>query len=350
MVFGLVMISSVGVALSKLRFDDPYYFFKHQFFYGFLPGLLLMFFAQKVDYRVWKKLAFFLFLINIGLLILTFIPGISLRFQGASRWLKLWAFSFQPSEMLKLTLILYLAAWFDSVKEKSKDFFEGFIPFLVIIGFIGFLIIKQPDMGTMIVLVAIAFSIYFVSGAKLKHIILLMILGVTSFWLLIRLEAYRFKRILAFLNPEIDPQGISYQIKQAIIAIGSGGLWGLGLGHSRQKFSYLPEPVGDSIFAVICEELGFVGACLLLILFAIFALRGYKIAKNAPDNFSRLLATGITSWIAFQAIMNISAIAGLIPLTGVTLPFISYGGTSLVFSLTGAGILLNISKNCAKME
>ncbi len=347
--FGLVMISSAGVAISQHRFNDGYYFFKHQLFFGVLPGLVLMFIAQKINYQFWKKIALPFFVLNIVFLILIFIPGLGLNFQGASRWIRLGPFSFQPTEMLKLSLILYLAAWLEGKKEQSRDFFEGFIPFLAILGVVGFLIIKQPDMGTLGTIVIIAMAMYFLSGAKMKHLLGMFSAGVVAFFALIKFESYRMNRLLVFLHPELDPKGIGYQINQALLAIGSGGLFGLGLGHSRQKFNYLPEPVGDSIFAIICEEIGLIGAAILVLLFVVFAMRGLKIAKNAPDVFGKLVAIGITSWIIFQALTNISAITGLIPLTGVTLPFISYVGTSLVFSMTAVGILLNISKKCGKM-
>lgn len=348
LVFGLVMLSSAGIAISQ-RFGDPYYFFKHQLFYGVLPGLALMYFVQKIDYRFWKKFAFMFFVANLLLLVLVFIPGFGLRFQGASRWISLGWFSFQPSEMLKLSIILYLAAWLESRREKGADFFEGFLPFLAIVGTVGYLIIKQPDMGTLGVIVLIAMSIYFMFGAKFGHLAAMLGLGTLAFTALVKFESYRMSRLLVFLHPELDPRGIGYQINQALLAIGSGGIFGLGLGHSRQKFNYLPEPVGDSIFAIIAEEIGLIGAAALVILFVVFAMRGLKIAKNAPDVFGRLVAVGITSWIIFQSLINISAISGLIPLTGVTLPFISYGGTSLVFSMVAVGILLNISRKCEKI-
>jgi len=349
LVFGLVALSSAGIAISQSRFGDPYYFFKHQLFFGVLPGLALMYFVQKIDYHFWKKFAFLFFAANLFLLILVFIPGLGLRFQGASRWISLGWFSFQPSEMLKLSIILYLAAWLESKREKSADFFEGFIPFIAIVGIVGFLIIKQPDMGTLGTIVLIAMAIYFMSGARFSHIAAMLGLGAAAFAALVKVESYRMGRLMVFLHPELDPRGIGYQINQALLAIGSGGIFGLGLGHSRQKFNYLPEPVGDSIFAIIAEEIGLIGAGALVLLFVFFAMRGLKIAKKAPDTFGRLVAVGITSWVVFQALINISAISGLIPLTGITLPFVSYGGTSLIFLMIGVGILLNISKKCEKL-
>ena len=342
--FGLVMISSAGVAYSKIRFDDAYFFLKRQLLYGVLPGLVFLFIVQHINYNFWKKIAFPLFVLSMLMLALVFIPGIGIRSYGASRWLSLGPFSFQPSEMMKLSIVLYLAAWLEHREEKIKDFVEGLVPFVMILAIISFLLVKQPDMGTLGVLILISMSIYFISGARFSHLMLLGGGGFLALLTLIKFESYRMNRLLVFLHPELDPRGIGYQINQALLAIGSGGVFGVGLGHSLQKFNYLPEPVNDSIFAIIGEELGLMGTIVLVFLFVMFAGRGLKIAKNAPDRFSRLAAVGIVSWIVFQAFINISAISGLIPLTGIPLPFISYGGTSLVFLLVAVGILLNISK------
>lgn len=345
LVFGLVMISSAGIIYSQTRFADPYYFFKHQFFYGVIPGSIALYFLSKLDYHFWKKVAVPLFFISIVFLILVFVPGVGSRVYGASRWIQLGPFSFQPSEMAKLAMIIYLAAWLESRgTARIKDLFEGMLPFLGIMGLIGFLIMKQPDTGTFGVIVLASFAIFFVAGARLSHLASMGVLGMIGLWILIKIEPYRFDRILTFLDPSADPQGIGYQINQALLAVGSGGFFGVGLGHSRQKFNYLPEPVGDSIFAVIGEEVGMLGATILVILFVMLAIRGIKIAKNAPDMFGRLLATGITVWIVLQAFINISANIALVPLTGIPLPFISYGGTSLMFLMAAIGILLNISK------
>ena len=342
--FGLVMIASAGVAYSKTRFDDPYFFFKRQIIFGLLPGLVALLIIQKINYQFWKKIAVLLFLISIVCLVLVFIPGLGIRAYGASRWLDLGPISFQPGEMLKFSLVLYLAAWLSGKTEKVKDFLEGVVPFLVVVGVISFLLIKQPDMGTLGATVFIAIPMFFASGARLKHLFLLGGGGFLALMILIKMESYRANRLLVFLHPELDPKGIGYQINQALLAIGSGGIFGVGIGKSLQKFNYLPEPVGDSIFAIIGEELGFAGALILISLFLFFASRGLKVAKNAPDSFGSLVAVGIVSWIVFQAFINIAAISGLIPLTGIPLPFISYGGTSLVFLLSAVGILLNISK------
>jgi len=344
-VFGLVMIASAGVSYSKTRFDDSYFFFKRQLFFGVLPGLLALIIFSKVNYRFWKKIAVPFFIASIIFLILVFIPGLGIKTYGANRWLQLGPISFQPSEMLKLSLVIYLAAWLSGKNEKIKDFLEGLIPFLVILGIISFLLIKQPDIGTLGSIIFIAIPMFFASGAKIKHLFLIGIGGLTILYALIKMESYRASRLLVFLHPEVDPRGVGYQINQALLAIGSGGIFGLGLGKSLQKFNYLPEPVGDSIFAIIGEELGFIGVFVLVSLFLIFAIRGLKIAKYAPDQFGFLVSVGIVSWIVFQAFINVGAISGLIPLTGIPLPFISYGGTSMVFLLSAVGILLNISKH-----
>jgi cell division protein FtsW len=344
LIFGLVMISSAGVVVSKIRFGDEYYFFKHQLFFGIIPGLILLYIVQKVRYSFWKKISFPLFIISIILLILVFVPGVGIRLQGASRWINLGPISFQPTELMKLSIIIYFASWIESRGPKLKDFKEGLVPFAVILGIVALLIISQPDVGTLGAIVVISLVMFFVAGVPLRYIASLIAAGIILLLLLIKIEPYRMNRLLSFINPELDPQGIGYQINQALIAIGSGGIFGLGLGESRQKFNYLPEPIGDSIYAIIGEELGMIGAGILLLLFILFAMRGFKIAKNAPDMFASMVAVGISSWIIFQALINIMAIIGMIPLTGITLPLVSYGSTSLVFVLVGIGILLNISK------
>ena len=343
LLFGLIMIASAGVAYGQSRFHDSYFFFKRQIV-GVGVGLAIWFVLQRINYNFWKKIAFFLFLISLAFLLLVFVPGVGNKIYGASRWIQLGPFSFQPSEMLKLSLIIYLAAWLETRGGRIADFIEGVIPFLIIVGGASILLIKQPDIGTLGAVVAIAISMFFVSGAKMSHLVFMGFMGVMALFILIKIEPYRMDRLMIFINPQADSQGSGYQINQALLAIGSGGFFGRGLGHSLQKFNYLPEPVGDSIFAVLGEELGFVGCFVLIGLFVVLAMRGLKIAKGAPDNFSRLLAVGITAWIFFQAFINIAAISGLIPLTGIPLPFVSYGGTSIVFLMAGVGILMNISR------
>lgn len=343
--FGLIMIASAGVLYSQTRFGESNYFIKHQILFGLIPGLFALYFFSKIDYHFWKKVSVPLFFVSIVALILVFVPDIGSNIYGASRWLNLGPISFQPSEMAKLAIVLYLAAWLESRGlEKIKDIYEGMIPFLGILALAGFLIIRQPDTGTLGVIVLMAISMFFVSGANIAHILGIFVAGFIGLAGLIMAAPYRMNRFLVFLNPEHDPQGVGYQVNQALLAIGSGGILGLGLGHSRQKFNYLPEPVGDSIFAIVSEELGMIGASILVILFIMLTVRILKIAKGAPDDFGRIVAVGIASWIIFQAFINIGAITAIMPLTGIPLPFVSYGGTSFVFLMSAMGILLNISK------
>jgi len=342
---GLVMLSSASSVLAVQQFKDPYFYLKHQLLYGVLVGVVLCFLCSKISYRRWEILAVPFFCFSLILLILVFIPGVGVNYGGSYRWIKLGFFNFQPSELMKLALIFYLSAWFSKKQDKMGDFKKIVLPFLFILMVLAVIFIKQPDVGTFGILSGISLIIFFTAGGKIRHLTLIVSGGILGLWALIKAAPYRMNRFLVFLNPKIDPQGIGYQINQALIAIGSGGIFGLGLGYSRQKFNYLPEPIGDSIFAIISEEMGLIGGCVILILFGLFAWRGYRIAKKAPDRFGRLLATGITSWIIFQALINIAAITSLIPLTGVTLPFISYGSSSLIIILAGVGVLLNISKS-----
>ncbi len=348
LIFGLIMISSVSVVLSYKNFGYNYYYLTHQFVYGLLPGIIFMSILINVDYSFYKKQSRLFLILTIILLLIVFVPGFSFGAKGASRWVQMWGFSFQPSEFAKLTFIMYLASWLCSKEREIKNFSEGLIPFIILVALMAIPLIMQPDLGTLIIIIAIAGSMYFVSGAKITHILSLSGLGAFAIFVMIKIAPYRMDRLMVFLHPELDPKGIGYQINQALLALGSGGIFGLGFGHSRQKFNYLPEPMGDSIFAVIGEELGFVGLFFLVLLFLFFAMRGYEIVKSAPDNFGKFVAIGITSWIVFQAFMNIAAITSLIPLTGIPLPFISYGASSLVSSLCGMGILLNISKHSTR--
>jgi cell division protein FtsW len=341
---GLVTISSAGISVSQSKFGDPYHYFKHQLFYGAIPGLVAMFVASKVNYNLWKKMAIPFFIFAVISLIAVLISGHGLELKGAKRWIMLGPISVQPTEMVKLAVIVYLASLLTKKGKMIKDFSEGLVPFAVIIGIIGVLIIAQPDVGSFGAIAFIALAMFFLAGASLKHIAGLIILGIIGLISAIKLEPYRMNRFLAFMDPTIDPQGIGWQVKQAAIAVGNGGIFGVGLGHSHQKFSYLPEVVGDSIFAIIAEEVGMIGAGIVVILFIALAFRGFLLAKRAPDRFSSLLIMGISLWIIFQALINIMAIIGLMPLTGITLPFISYGSTSLIFVLIGSGIVLNISR------
>lgn len=343
-IFGLVMLSSASVVMSTGKLGDSYYYLKHQFFIGIIGGGAAAFLISKIDYNRLRKAAFPLLIISLALLAVVFIPGAGKFFGGAKRWISIGSFTFQPSELAKLIFVVYLSAWMSADDEKVKNLKKGFIPFFALMTVLSALLIKQPDVGTLGLIVIVSLIIFFAAGAKLSYLFSFLAAGAAALWVLIKTAPYRMNRFLVFMNPKLDPKGIGYQINQALLAIGSGGIFGLGLGYSRQKYSYLPEPIGDSIFAIIAEELGLIGAAAIIILFVLFAWRGFKIAKNAPDKFGKLLAIGITSWIIVQAIINIAAITSLMPLTGITLPFISYGSSSLVMALMGVGVLINISK------
>ena len=341
--FGIVMISSASIVTSEERFGTNYYYASHQLT-SLIIGLVLMVVAYFIDYRYWKKISLTLFLGTLVLLIAVFIPGIGKEFGGAHRWLGVGGLIFQPSEIVKLTFIIYLASWLSNRQDKITHFSLGFLPFAFLMIVLGFLIMSQPDLGTLSVILGTAVVTFFVAGARGTHLAiggvsLLVLIGV-----LIKIAPYRLQRFLVFLDPSQQTLGAAYHINQALIAVGSGGLWGLGFGQSKQKYLYLPQAYSDSIFAIIAEELGFVRSLLILSCFVFLAIRGLKIARNAPDNFARFLVTGIITWIIIQAFINIAAMLGLIPLTGVPLPFISFGGSSLIVTLVAVGIILNISK------
>ncbi len=339
-VLGLVALSSASVVVSNDFFNKSYHFLIHQLMYSLPVGLLVFFILQKYSYKKLKSFSFPLIILSIVLLVLVFVPGLSYGNQGVKRWVALGSFSFQPFEFAKLAFIVYLAALLGKRPVK-----ESLIPALVAFSVISLLVIAQPNMSALIILTVIAFAIYFLAEAKFSYLLTIGVGIMIAGFILAQLAPYRMARLTVFLNPELDPQGIGYQTNQALLAIGSGGVFGLGLGHSVQKWKYLPEVIGDSIFAITAEELGLAGAGTIVILFMLLAWRGIKIAKNAPDKFGYLLAGGITSWIFFQAFINMGSISGIIPMTGIPLPFISYGGSSLITVLAGIGILVNISKS-----
>lgn len=344
-IFGIVMLSSASTAVAFQRFGDSLYYVKHQLLYGFLPGAFVCAFCALVDYHKWRRLGFTLFAMSIAMLVAVLIPGIGVEYGGARSWIDLGFVSFQPAEVVKLTFILYLASWLEKRDKKViKDFSDGLVPFLISLGIVMFLMLLQPDVGTMTVIVMIALLIYYSAGADLKHLTGLGLLGAAGLFLLIKLAPYRTARLTVFLHPELDPQGVGYHINQALLAIGSGGLFGLGFAHSRQKHLYLPEVIGDSIFAIIAEELGFVVVTAFLLILFILMQRGFRLAKLAPDHFGRFVAVGIMSWIGFQSFINIMAMVGLMPITGLPLPFISYGSSSLIVLFAAMGIMINISR------
>ena len=344
LVFGLIVLSSAGIIEGDKKFGDPYYYLKKQMLYGVVPGLLLFFLFSKIDYRFWKKISFIILFGSLLLMILVFVPDIGIGLKGANRWVSLWGVSFQPSEILKLAMVVYLAAWFGSRDERVKNWSYSTAPFFVVISFIGLLLAMQPDVGTLAVVVLIAFGIYFAAGSSMKHLIAVFAIFVVVVAGLIFIEPYRLNRIKTFLDPSVDPRGISYQLNQSLIAIGSGGLLGNGYNDSTQKWGFLPEVVNDSIFAVLVEELGFAGAMVLIGLFIFLAHTLVSIAKNTSDKFGRLLVIGMSAWIVGQAFINITAVSGLAPLTGIPLPFISHGGTAVIALMSGLGIVSNVAR------
>lgn len=344
LLIGLAALFSASVAESYKEFGNIYSYFWHQLIYGVGVGLVFALVAYKISYKKWKTYALPFLLIAIFFLLLALIPSFSLEIGGARRWIHIGGFSFQPSEFVKLGFVIYLAAWFEARRAIMRRWNEGFIPFLITVGVLGFLIILQPDIGTLGIISITAAFMYFIAGASVGQMSAIVSIGLGLLFLLAKAAPYRAERFVTFFNNSVDPLGISYQINQALLAIGSGGIFGLGLGKGVQKYSFLPEPMKDSVFAVWLEEAGFVGGFILIAAFLVLGIRGLKIAKNSPDKFGRYLAVGITCWLISQAFVNIGSMLGLLPLTGIPLPLVSYGGSATVVSLAGLGILLNISK------
>jgi cell division protein FtsW len=335
--FGLLMIFEASSVSAMREFGDKFRFLKNQLVWAG-AGLFFMGLASRVDYRRYYNTSIFLLVALLIGLVLVFLPGIGVKVSGAHRWINLGFFQLQPSELAKLIIVIYLSAWF-TFKEK-----ERFLSFIILLGLVLGLIIIEPDLGTAVIIGAIAVTLYFLSGAPLWQFGLLLPAGLVSVLGLAVVSPYRYRRLLTFLNPTENPLGASYHIRQLLLALGSGGWLGIGIGKSRQKFSYLPEATTDSIFAIVGEEFGFIGASIVILLYVFLIYRGLKIANNAPTRFGQLLGAGITSWFAIQTIINLGAMVALLPLTGVPLLFLSYGGSSLIVTFYAVGILLNISK------
>lgn len=329
------MVYDSSSAQALLSFQDKYYFLKEQLKWVFIGGATA-FFASLFDYRSLRRLALPILLGSLFLLVTVFIPGLSVKAYGAHRWINLGFIVLQPSEIAKLSLIIYLSAWLTS-REKNR-----LASFLLLMGLVVGLIIAEPDMGTALVLLSTSVVIYFLSDSPIRELLFILPLGIAGALAAAIHSPYRLKRVLTFLDPNSDPLGSSYHIRQILISLGSGGLFGLGLGNSRQKYSYLPEANTDSIFAIIGEELGFIGAAIIIIVFAYLFYRCLTITVKIEDPFGRLLGLGIISWLTIQTIINLGSMVGVTPLTGVPLPFISYGGSALVIELAGVGILVNI--------
>jgi len=336
---GVVMVFSASAIVSHEKFDTSYLFLIKQLIWTVM-GVFLMLVLAKVDYNKLQKFSRPLMVFSFSLLVLVLL----IESGEIKRWLKFGMMSFQPSEMAKFCLILYVADVLDRKGSKLQDFKKGLLPILIVTAMFLILIYAEPDLGTAVVLGLVILAILFMGGARLSHLLSLVLLSLPLLYFAIFHVAYRRERILTFINPWADAQRIGYQIVQALLALGSGGFFGKGLGASRAKLFFLPEPYTDFIFSIIGEELGFLGASLIIFLFVIIVWRGLRIATRAPNQFGNLLAAGITFLITFQAVLNISIVTACLPTKGITLPFLSYGGSSLVFSLMGVGILLNISR------
>jgi cell division protein FtsW len=336
--FGVLMVYDSSVAIALRDFGDQYYYVKEQLKWFVLGFTAFLFFA-KIPYTVWRHYALPLLIGTLVLLMAVFIPGAGIRAYGAHRWINFGFFVLQPAELAKLTMIFYLSAWF-SHPEKGR-----FGAFLIFLGMVVGLVMLEPDLGTSLIITSIAMILYFYSGAPLKHFMFMVPMLLVVVLTLAVIAPYRMQRLTTFFNRQADPLGSSYHIQQVLLGLGSGGWTGVGIGKSRQKYEYLPEANTDSIFAIIGEETGFIGAMLVISVYLSIIWRGYAIALRAKEIFGRLLALGITSWVAVQTMINLGAMVALIPLTGVPLPFISYGGSSFIILLSAMGILLNISKH-----
>jgi cell division protein FtsW len=332
---GLTAVADASAPQALNTFGDKFYLFKQQLIAAGV-GIIALFVTSKINYKFWEKIATPVFLVSLALLVIVLFPQLGFKALGARRWIDLGFFNFQPSEIIKLTLALFLA----KVASKNKNIISYFLPVIIVAA----LIMLQPDLGTTLVVSIIGLSQIFVSGISLLYFAGALFIGSLGTLGLIMISPYRKERFLTFLEMERDPLGASYHIRQILLGLGAGGIFGVGLGASRQKYLFLPEASTDSIFAVIAEELGLIGAVGIILLFVFFIYKGLKIALNAPDPFSKVLAVGITAWIGGQAFLNIASMVALVPLTGIPLPFISYGGSSLVTVLAACGILLNISR------
>ncbi len=342
-VFGLLMLASSSAVVAYIKFDNSYFYLEKQIFYTII-GLILFFIFSNVHYRFWRRNALSFLLVSIVFLILVFIPGLKAEYGTASSWIEIFGFSLQPSEFVKLFFLIYLAAWLEAKKAQVKDSRQVFWPFLIILTVIAFLMYRQPDLGTLSIIAFSSLVVVFVSGVRKRMLIGLGIIVLFLGYLLVGSSEYQSNRFKCMQDPSFSPQKTCYQINQSLIAVGSGGLMGRGLGESRQKFLYLPEVSADSIFPIISEEIGFIFSVLFIALFVFIFYRGILISKKTDDVFGSLLSLGIVAWLVIQVFLNIGGMIALVPMTGVPLPFVSAGGSSIIALLIAMGILINISK------
>ncbi|HET7580657.1 MAG TPA: stage V sporulation protein E [Bacillales bacterium] len=340
---GLIMVYSASAVKADYNYGDAFYFAKRQLLFAGL-GVIAMFTVMNIEYWTWRKWAKIILLICFFLLLIVLVPGIGEEHGGARSWLGIGAFSIQPSEFAKIGLIIFLARFLSEHQKSITSFKKGLLPSLALVVAAFGVIMLQPDLGTGVVLVCTCVVMIYVTGARISHFVGLGFAGLAGLAGLILSAPYRMQRITSFLDPWSDPLGAGFQIIQSLYAIGPGGLLGFGIGHSRQKFQYLPEPQTDFIFSILAEELGFIGASLVILLFCLLLWRGIRIAISAPDLYGSLLAVGIIGMVAIQVMINIAVVTGVMPVTGITLPFLSYGGSSLTLTLVSIGVLLNISR------
>lgn len=345
LVGGLVIFGSAALGVLAVNEVKFYAIIKTQLIYAFIGGGVALYIGSLLPYRIYMKYAYHIFGLALVTTCLVFVPGIQRYHGGAHRWIDIGSFSLQPSEALKFAFVVMVAFWCTKYRHLFKDSRYGLFPYLGAIVIVSSVLLGQPDFGTYMVIMIASFITYFVGGARKKHIYTLVVSGIVGVILLISFRPYMLERIKTFFNHTHDPRGSSWQLNQSLIALGGGGLMGRGLGQSVQKFNYLPEPIGDSIFAVFGEELGFLGTLILIALYGIVGVRGYNISKNASDQFGRLLAIGVVAILLSQATLNIGSMLGILPLSGVPLPLVSHGGTALMAVLFELGVLLNISKS-----
>jgi cell division protein FtsW len=344
MVLGFFIFSSASLGLLARNSASYSSVAFSQTVLGLFLGIIALITFSKLDHKYWRKYAFYVLFLAIILNILVFVPGLGYEHGGAKRWISVAGMSLQPVEFLKLAFIIYFSAWAAGAKERIKTFRHGLMPLLILFAISAALLLSQPDTGSLVLIGLAGTAIFISAGGRWRHILTLGLIAILCLVLLSFARPYVKDRIMTFVDPQRDPQGSSYQVRQSLIAIGSGGAFGRGFGQSLQKVTFLPEPVGDSIFAVAAEEFGFLGAVIILLLFVFFATRGLKIASRVPDSFGRLLIIGIVIMIISQAFVNIGAMLGVVPLSGITLPFVSHGGTSLLVTLAEVGIILSISR------
>lgn len=343
LVFGLFVLSSASFVAGQKKFNDPQYYLREQLLKGMIVGIAGFFIFSKISLEFLKKYSSVFLILSISLVMLVFLPQIGLTHGGSTRWLSLGPFTFQPSEILKLSFLIYLASWLQSRQKDLGNFSAGLLPFLIITGIIALLLLMQPNFGTFAIIAFSATMVYFVAGGRIFHIILISFVGLVSFFAFVFLKPYGAERLQVFLNPQDDIAGKAFQINQALASIGSGGVMGIGISQSLSS-AYLPESVGDSIFAVLAEKIGLLGVSIAILLYILFAIFGYRIALRSENAFHKFLAAGIVSWILVQTFINMAAISGLAPLTGVPLPFMSYGSSGLAMIMMGSGIIANISR------